>query len=463
MESRDRVKSALLINGFKFPPLKITINLSPSDIKKSGSHFDLVIALLIILQDKNSVDFQDFLIFGELGLDGVVKDTNSIFIIILSLAQKGLIKNILIPYDSAKKVMNIPNINIYAVKTIAEAIDIFQNGNKDKYLYPKKDFDYKNVLINGEKYFYHQNYPLDFIDVRGQIVAKRASLIAITGNHNIIFEGSAGCGKSMIAKRLQYIMPPMNISQILEKAKLEAFDNVEPTFYPESIFRHPHHSSTKASIFGGGTQNAKMGEVALANDGILFFDELPHFNKNILEALREPLEDFKILISRVNSKIEYKTKFLFVSAMNPCPCGNLLNTNKECRCSDIEIKRYKNKISEPIIDRIDIYVQMDESDMNAKPTVNSESMANMVRDAFILQKNRGQTELNGKMSDKDIKKYCILDSECENILNMASQRFNLSFRSINKIIKISRTIADLENSKDIKKSHILEGLSYRKR
>ncbi len=265
----------------------------------------------------------------------------------------------------------------------------------------------------------------------------------------------------MSAKRLQYILPPMSKEEVLYKAKLDALDGLEPDFKPTPPFRSPHPSSTRASIFGGGSRSAKIGEVALAHNGILYFDEFPHFPKTVLESLREPLEDYSMLISRVNSKIKYPTKFLFVASMNPCPCGNLLSTKKECRCSDLEIKRYKNRLSSPLLDRIDLYVQMDEITPKDKSTITSAQMHEKVKIAFNIQKRRGQSELNGKMSDKDIEKFCQLDDESQTILDNATTRFDLSQRAIKKSLKVARTIADLDESEQISKAHLLESLSYR--
>ena len=462
-ESKDRVKSALLTNEFKFPPLKIIINLSPSDLAKSGTHFDLPIALLLALQNEKSVKFDDFFVFGELGLDGTLKDTKSIFVLILSLAQRGLIKNVLVPVSSVEKISKIPNINVYSVKTLSQAIDFFKFSNKENSKNIFDNFEYNNVEVYKKKYFYDTKYILDFTDVKGQVLAKKAALIASAGNHNILFEGSPGCGKSMITKRLQYILPPMSLEEILEKAKLDSLDIVEPDFSPLRVFRSPHHSSTKASIFGGGSITAKVGEVALSHNGMLFFDELPHFGKPILEALREPLEDYKILISRVNSKVSYPTKFMFVGALNPCPCGNLLSAKKECRCNEVEVTRYKNKLSDPFLDRMDLFVIMNEVSSSDLADVTSAQLHKRVLDAFVMQKQRGQTQLNGKLNDEDITKYCVLENESKEILDKAVENFSLSFRGINKILKVSRTIADLSMSELILKSHLLEALSYRKR
>ncbi len=458
-ESKDRVKSALLTNEYKFPPKKITVNLSPSEIKKSGTHFDLPIALLISLYEEKNIHFKDFHIFGELSLNGEIKDSSYIFPIILSLAKQGLLKNILVCEVSAKKVSKIPNIKIYCVKNLIEAIEFFKSEDKSRFLYKKDELKYEKININGKEFYFLNEYILDFKDIKGQENAKKAALISAAGNHNILFEGSPGCGKTMISKRLPYIMSPMSLDEILDIARLQALDLKEPDFKPLRVFRSPHNTSTKASIIGG----TALGEIALANNGILFFDELPHFSQSILEALREPLEDYKLLVSRVNKKVLYNTKFLFVSAMNPCPCGNLLSLKSSCRCNELEVKRYKNRLSEPFLDRIDLYIVMNETNLNDKVTYSSEWMHEQVINAFKMQMLRGQKELNGKLCDEDIFKYCILNEESKEILEKASQNFDLSFRSINKILKVSRTIADLQGKINIEKKDLMEALSYRRR
>ncbi len=304
---------------------------------------------------------------------------------------------------------------------------------------------------------------MDFADIKGQENAKRAALISASGMHNLLLEGSPGCGKSMIAKRLHYILPPVTSDELLDIAKLDSLEGKEPHFTPLRPFRAPHHTSTPASVFGGGSQKAQIGEVGLAHNGILFFDELPHFQKIVLEALREPLEDKKIRISRVNSKIEYPTSFLFVAAMNPCPCGNLLSTTQDCRCSEREIQRYKNRLSDPFLDRIDLYVQMQNIHPDDKASYTSEALHKQVLYAHKRQIQRGQTSLNGQLDDSDIDKYCLLESEAKSIMDQAIIRYQLSFRSIKKIQKVARTIADLDSAETITKSHLLEALSYRRR
>ena len=457
-ESKDRIKSSLLTNEFKFPPKRITINLSPSEIAKKGSQIDLAIALLIALQESN-VKMESFYVFGELGLNGNLKDTKSIFVLILSLARQGKITNVLIPKESVEKISAIPNINIYAVSNLNEAIDFFNINDKSKYKIDNKIFTHQFIEIKNKKYFYTKQYDLDFKDIKGQTIAKKAALISAAGNHNLILEGSPGCGKSMIAKRLKYITAPMSLEEILDIAKIESLQAKHPTFIPQRTFISPHHSSTKASIVGG----TQIGEVALSNHGILFFDELPHFQKTVLEAMREPLEDNEISISRVNTKIKYPTMFLFICAMNPCPCGNLLAKSKICRCSDIEKQRYKNKISDPFLDRIDLNITMNEVTKEDISDITSEELHIQVIKAFRLQKLRGQDQLNGKLCDTDILKYCILTDDAKIILDKSIQKFALSFRAINKVLKVGRTIADLNNSNFINTKHIIEALSYRKR
>jgi magnesium chelatase family protein len=456
-ESKERIKSALLTNEFKFPPKRITVNLSPSEIAKKGSQVDLSIALLIALQEKK-VNLADYYVFGELGLDGKLKDTKSIFVLILSLVKQNKLKNVLIPKESVEKVSLIPNINIYAVDTLQEAINFFSTTEKENYKISNQIYNYESININNTRYYYNTQYNDDFEEVRGQSLAKKAALIVAAGGHNILFEGSPGCGKSMIAKRLPYVMAPMRLEEILDVAKMESIEGKEPSFIPQRKLLSPHHSSTKASIVGGTT----IGEIALANHGVLFFDELPHYQKSVLESLREPLEDNEITISRVNSKIKYPTKFTFIAAKNPCPCGNLLSS-KECRCSELEIQRYKSKISEPLLDRIDLYVVMNEVKKEDISDISSKELHKKVIDAFKIQKLRGQNELNGKLSDKEIKQYCILDNEAKNLLDISIEKFALSFRSINKILKVSRTIADLDKSQKIQKSHLIEAFSYRQR
>jgi len=461
-ESKERVKSALLSNNFSFPPKRITLSLVPSDLRKDGSQFDLSIALMIALNTIDD-DFSEWFAFGELGLDGAVKENTYLYPLLLSLANQKIIKKALVPFASLEKLSKIPNIEFYGVKNLQDAIELLKNQTQATPSIKQSNIPYPSYKIDDETYYYAKEYPDDFKDVKGQEVAKRAGLISAAGFHNLVLEGSPGCGKSMIASRLRYILPPMRIDEILDVAKLDVLELKEPLFKPLRNMRSPHHTSTPASIFGGGSYKAQIGEVGLAHNGILFFDELPHFSKGILEALREPMQDNRIRVSRVNSKVEYPANFLFIGAMNPCPCGNLLDEAKECRCNDLEIQRYKNRLSDPFLDRIDLFIVMQKVSKDDKTSYTSQELHKKVVDAHKFAKKRGQKNFNAKLSDEDIEKYCILDDEAKIVLDMAIDRFALSFRSIKKFYKVARTIADLDSCKVIARRHLLEALSYRKR
>lgn len=461
-ESKDRIKAALLSVGFSFPAQKITINLSPSDIKKEGSHFDLPIAILIALQ-KNDCDMKDFFAFGELGLDGSIKATNQIFPLILSLASTCENLKVLVPKSECEKIASIPNIEVYGVQNLKDGIEFFKNeefANSLLHVSEHKIFS-DAIIIHEKKYVVNKQYELDFKEVKGQTRAKRAALISAVGMHNILLEGSPGCGKSMIVKRLRYILPPMSLQEVLECAAIKSNEEIVDSFSYSRPFRSPHHTSSRPSIFGGGSIQAKAGEVNLAHLGVLFFDEFPHFSKQVLQSLREPLEDKCVLISRVNTKVKYPTDFLFAAAQNPCPCGYLLSEHHSCRCSDIQIKNYKSKLSAPLLDRIDIFVQMDEA-QSSDTSYTSENMQEKVLCAFEFQKARHQDTTNANLSDKQIAQFCKLDFTCEGILDKAVVRYGLSQRGINKTLRLARSIADLEQSENILKSHLLEALSYRK-
>ncbi|GIT98904.1 Fis family transcriptional regulator [Sulfurovum sp. TSL1] len=460
-EAKERTKSALLTNDFVFPPLKITINLSPSDLKKSGTHLDLAMALLIAMH-KTAVEEEGLFVFGELGLDGKVKTSSMLFPLVLSLKEQGLVKRAIVPKESIPYLSHISGVDFIAVDSLNEAIEILKHKNFKANV---QAFSYKseNFILKERSYYYEKKYESDFSDVKGQSIAKRASLIAAAGMHNFLMEGNPGCGKSMIAKRLKDILPPLFEEEILSIAKHQFLDGVTPSFSALRPIRSPHHTATSASIFGGGSSVAKIGEVALAHKGILFFDELPHFSKAVLEALREPLQDRKVHIARVNAKIEYEADIMFVAAQNPCPCGNLLSKSKTCRCSELEIKRYQNKLSDPFLDRIDLFVVMQEVSSDDKGDISSAHMHQEVLKAFKMQKIRGQERLNGKLREEEIEAYCTVHSEALGILEGAIQRFALSHRSIASIKKVGRTIADLNGHERIERSDMLEALSYRRR
>lgn len=458
-EAKERVQSALNALNFKFPPLKITINLSPSDLPKYGSHFDLPIALLIASQKSNGWS-ENIFAFGELGLDGSLKHSDNLLMLILDVIKECPDSKIILPLASKAHLENIPNLNAHYAQDLSDAISAL---NTNDFVRQSVQLDFKKIEVDNTQYFYEDEFKSDFMEVKGQRVAKRAALIACAGMHNIIFEGTPGCGKSMIAKRMIDIMPPLSLREILENSRIKSMANQSIALSAKRSFRSPHHSASLASIVGSVSKRDSIpGELALAHHGILFFDELPHFHRNVLESMREPLENGKITVSRAYLKIDYETSFLFIAAQNPCPCGYLLSTSKECRCSAQDISNYQKRISGPFLDRIDMFVQMQEENMSSDSSdLDSKSMNKAVLGAFVAQKKRGQIELNGKMSTKEIERFCKMDRDAQSILESAKENLALSMRTIDKVKKVARTIADLANAQDISRTHVLEALSYR--
>ncbi|WP_104711363.1 YifB family Mg chelatase-like AAA ATPase [Helicobacter felis] len=459
-ESKQRVQGALQNNGFAFPPLKITINLSPSDLPKSGSHFDLPMALLIALQ-KNPLKHVWFA-FGELGLDGKIKHSDSIFPMLLDIALQAPNAHVILPKAGHELFSLIPNLHLHFVEHLNQALEIITQDTQTSCAHAPK-LPFECLYIDNTPYYYTRDFALDFVDVRGQEHAKQAALIAASGMHNILFEGSPGCGKSMIAKRMRYILPPSTLEEMIASTKLRILSHQEGNYTPLRSFRNPHQSASKSSILGSmQANNPKPGEIALAHNGVLFFDELPHFKKDILEALREPMENNQLVISRVASKISYDTSFLFVGAMNPCPCGNLMDNFRVCRCLERDILAYQSRLSAPFLERIDLFVQMSPTDAQAKSTLDSAQMHQQVLEAFKMQKSRGQARLNGKLNEQEIAQFCLLDSQAAQILDQAILRYGFSERAINKMKKVARTIADLASCATIQKAHMLKALQFRK-
>ncbi|MCE3047736.1 YifB family Mg chelatase-like AAA ATPase [Helicobacter kayseriensis] len=459
LEAKHRVQSALQACKISMPPMKFIINLSPADLPKSGSHFDLPIALLGALQKQELKN--EWFAFGELGLDGALKSQESIFPLLLQIALLKPNAKIILPKGGEEIFSLIPSLEFYFVSSLQEAFELI-TLDELPLPYHSKNIEFSFVEIGGKKYYYSSEIECDFYDVIGQDIAKRAALIAASGFHNIVFEGSPGCGKSMIAKRMRYIMPPMSLEEMIECMKLQALSHNKIIYSPMRPFRNPHQSASKASILGSATAlEAKVGEIALAHQGILFFDELLHFKKEILESLREPLENNSLVISRVHSKIEYETSFLFVGAQNPCPCGNLLSTSRECRCQDKEIANYKNRLSEPFWDRMDLFVQMSDH-LASQSRISSQEMREKVFLAFAKQKERGQKIPNGKLDEKGIEQFCPLDQECSDFLLRAMEKLGMSYRGTHRLRRVARTIADLEGSERICKTHLIEAIGYRK-
>ena len=461
-EAKERVIAAINNSDRFFPPKRITINLAPADIKKSGSMYDLAFALGI-LSSSAQLFFSDFMnstiILGELALDGSVREVKGIFSMLLNAKELG-IKNAIIPFNNMEEANIIEGLNLYPVKTLKEAMEVSE-GKKEAII-SKGNFNFTS----------DNNEAVDFSEVKGQEYAKRAAMIAAAGGHNFIMIGSPGCGKTLIAKRIPTILPPLTFEEAIEVTKIYSSYGLLSKNMPivkKRPFRIPHHTSSHVSLVGGG-RNIKAGEITLAHNGVLFLDEFVEFQSSALQTLREPMEEKTITISRANGSISFPANFTLVAAMNPCPCGYYGDEKHICRCSENARKKYIAKLSGPILDRIDISIEVravDYDKMISKADgETSSSMRKIVSDARKIQEKRFRENglkifSNSSMGIKDIEKFCILDSKAKNILNMAMQKFSMSARSYNKILKVSRTIADIENKEVIETSHITEALQYR--
>ena len=461
-EAKERVIAAINNSDRFFPPKRITINLAPADIKKSGSMYDLAFALGI-LSSSAQLFFSDFMnstiILGELALDGSVREVKGIFSMLLNAKELG-IKNAIIPFNNMEEANIIEGLNLYPVKTLKEAMEVSE-GKKEAII-SKGNFNFTS----------DNNEAVDFSEVKGQEYAKRAAMIAAAGGHNFIMIGSPGCGKTLIAKRIPTILPPLTFEEAIEVTKIYSSYGLLSKNMPivkKRPFRIPHHTSSHVSLVGGG-RNIKAGEITLAHNGVLFLDEFVEFQSSALQTLREPMEEKTITISRANGSISFPANFTLIAAMNPCPCGYYGDEKHICRCSENARKKYIAKLSGPILDRIDISIEVrgvDYDKMISKADgESSSSMRKIVTNARKIQEKRFRENgvkifSNSSMGIRDIEKFCILDSKAKNMLNMAMQKFSMSARSYNKILKVSRTIADIENKEVIEISHITEALQYR--
>ncbi|HEX67663.1 MAG TPA: ATP-binding protein [bacterium] len=458
-EARERVKAAIKNSGFSFPDNRITVNLAPADLRKEGAGFDLPIALGILGATRviSPSSFEDYIFVGEVSLKGEVRHTRGILPVALMAKEKR--KKLIVPYPNAEEAGVVAGLEVYPVKDLRECVEFLC-----------KERDITPYRVNVEEFWSHSSsYEIDFSEVRGQEGAKRAIEVAVAGGHNILLIGPPGSGKTMLARRIPTIMPELTLEEALEVSRIHSIAGLLPPDTPlitQRPFRSPHHTVSDVALIGGG-QIPRPGEISLAHHGVLFLDELPEFNRNVLESLRQPLEEGVVHVSRAKGSFTFPSRFMLVAAMNPCPCGYFTHPEKECRCTPLQIHRYLSRISGPLLDRIDIHIEvppLPPSSLMEGRGVSSKEMRERVKRARSIQRERYKGRkifTNAQMSNRDVEKYCQLGKEERELLEMAISNLKLSGRAYHKVLKVARTIADLEGEEKIRTPHLAEAIQYR--